>query len=210
MEIQQYLRLMGRLYREGGRSGIRPDSLRRFGGSLAMVASDYHHIRIDPNSILGMERRIDDRRTAASIGWQRHYSKIQANINGGMSPTTAVFVHCAKFNTTPHRPGQLRQGLQQVMSSQGAQMSAWLLPTVEFRQRIQRGSTIMHDTFGAITTMAALAMTAEDWQHATPEEWDLALNVGEVGVVAGQLAGARHDARTQRQDTNRTASARTR
>ena len=209
MQIQRYLRLMGRLYFEGGRSNFSAEALQRFGGSLAMVAHDVRYIRIDPNSVLGMERCIQDRWRAAEIGWQRHSREIQGKLAQGVSPTTAIFEHCAKHRTTPHTPSQLQQGLQQVISAHGT-MSAWVLPSVQFQQRFQRGSAIMLDTFGAITTMAALVMTAEDWQHATPEEWDHALNFGEVGAAAGQLAGANADACTQRRETNQTAGARTR
>ena len=200
---------MGRLYFEGGRSSFSSELLQRFGGSLAMAARDVRHIRIDPNSVLGMQRRIEDRWRAAEIGWQRHSREIREKMTRGESPTDAIFMHCAKYGTTPHTPGQLQQGLQQVASAHGT-MSAWVLPTVQFRQRVQRGNAVMSDTFGAITTMAALAMSAEDWQHATPEEWDRALNFGEVGAIVGQLAGAHADARTQRRETNQTASARTR
>ncbi len=208
MQIQRYLRLMGRLYFEGARSNFSPELLRRFGGSLAMAARDANHIRIDPDSILGMQRRTEDRWQAAEIGWRRHSRAICNKLARGVTPTEAIYLHCAEYSTTPHTPRQLQQGLQQVISTHGT-MSAWMLPTVQFRHRLQRGSAIMSDTFGAITTMAALAMSADDWQHATPEEWDNALNAGEVGVIIGQLAGAHTDAHTQRQDTNRTASART-
>jgi len=75
MEIRQYLRLMGRLYFEGAVSDFQPDLLKRFGGSLAICAKDVEHIRIDPNSMLGLQRRTQDRWTAARIGWRRHVSE---------------------------------------------------------------------------------------------------------------------------------------
>jgi len=205
MQVRQYLRQMGRLYFEGAISDFHPNLLRQFGGSLAMAAQDTQHIRIDPNSWLGIERRIQDRWTAAQIGWRRHVQEIRTLLNAGTSPTNAVYRYCQTFRTTPHTPSQIQQSLQRVMMSNGSQVSAWQVSTIEFRQRLRRGGQVMGDTFGAIGTMAALMMTADDWTRATPAEWDHALNAGEVAMVIGQMAGAHTDAHQQRRDTSAAA-----
>ena len=200
MELRQYLRLMGKLYFEGALSDFQPDSLKRFGGSLAICAKDVEHIRFDPNSILGMQRRMQDRWTAAEIGWRRHVGEIRTLLNAGSTPTETIHSYCARFQTAPHRPQQLAQALSRTMMANGNQTSAWKVATLESRQRFQRGSAVMRDTFGSIGTMCALAITAENWQRATPQEWDRALNFGDVARAVGELTGAHNDARQNRHE----------
>ena len=209
MQVRQYLRLMGQLYFEGAISDFHPDLLSRFGGSLRMAGMDAEHARVDPASILHMERRIADRWTAARIGWQRHVDQIRSRLAGGTPPSAAIYQYCANCRTTPHSPAQLQLMLRREMMANGHQVSHWQVATLRFRERFDRGSAVMRDTFGAFATMTALAMTADDWTHATPEEWDRALSVGEIGVIIGTMAGAHADARTARHETHATASART-
>ncbi len=194
MEFQQYLRHAGSLYYEAAISDFHPDLLRRFGGSLKLAGDNAIHVRFDPDSVLGMQRRTQDRWTAARIGWRRHADQIERRLHSGETPTQAIYNHMRAHGTHPHRPSQLQPMLQR-QAYEGGECSAWMLPTIMLRQRIARGANIMTDTFGALTTMTALVITANDWQNATPEEWDTALNAGEVGVVVGQMAGAHADAR---------------
>ncbi len=205
MEFRRYLRLMGKLYFEGAVSDFQPDTLKRFGGSLAICAKDVEHIRFDPNSMLGLQRRMQDRWTAAEIGWRRHVSEIQTLLNAGSTPTETIHSYCARFQTAPHRPQQLEQALSRTMMANGNQTSAWKVATLQSRQRFQRGNAVMRDTFGAIGTMCALAITADNWQRATPQEWDRALNFGDVARAVGELRSVHSDARQQRLDTNQLA-----
>ena len=200
MEFKRYLRMMGKLYFEGAISDFHPNLLKRFGGSLAMCAGDVQHIRIDPDSWFGLERGTQDRWAAAGRSWHLHAAQIQVLLNAGNSPTDAVFNYCARFRTTPHTPAQLEQALMKVMMTNGSVVSSWQVSTLEFRQRLERGSKVMKDTFGAIGALGALVVTAKDWQNATPQEWDRALNVGEVTAAIGQMAGAHADARQMWQD----------
>lgn len=195
MEFRQYMRLAGRLYFEAAISDFHPNLLRRFGGSLKLAGDGANRVRVDQDSILGMQRRTEDRWTAARMGWRRHADRIERRLHRGENPTQAVYNHMRENGTYPHRPSQLQPMLQRCMYN-GGECSAWMLPTIRFRQRLARGGNVMTDTFGALATMGALMITANDWQNATPEEWDSALNAGEVGVVLGQMAGAHTDARS--------------
>ena len=205
MELSQYLRMMGTMYVQGARSDFHPRLLRRIGGSLAICARDAEHIRIDPDSWLGMRRTFDDTWTAARVGWRRHAAHIRQLLNAGNTPSQAIFIYCERFGTTPHLPVQLELAIQSATTASGREVPNWQSPTVELRARIVRSGEVMSDTFGAIATLSALIMTADDWQHATPEEWNQALSVGEVAVVVGAMASAHADARQQRQDTHASA-----
>ena len=110
----------------------------------------------------------------------------------------------------PHTPEQLQIMLQRDMLPDGSQVPRWMVPTIQLRARIARGGRVMTDTFGAITTMVALAMTARDWQRATPVEWDRAVNAGEVGAVVAQMAGPHIDAHAAHQEMTQRATAPTR
>jgi hypothetical protein len=98
--------------------------------------------------------------------------------------------------THPHLPAKLQMLTQECLTQDGSICYGWQLNAVQFRRRFARGSAVMADTFGALTTMAALAWSAEDWTNATPDEWDAALDVGAVGQTIGQMAGAHADARS--------------
>ncbi len=210
MRFNTYLRSLGQVYFEAAKSDFSAGLLRRMGGIFVLAANDCERVRIDPNSVLGMQRRTEDRWTAARVGWSRHSQQIRQGLSGGQTPTQAIWRHFQRFGTTPQTPQQVQQMLQPQMLANGQQASAWMVPTIQFRQRLQRGGQVMGDTFGAIATITALSMTARDWENATPEEWDRALNAGEVAVVVGQMAGAHTDARTARQDMQRDANMPTR
>lgn len=213
MEFSEYMGKMGRLYFEGVTSDFSAALLQRLGGSLALAARDAHAVRVEEDALLGF---IDLRRSPQQQWqqgmrrWQPHREGILALIRQGRSPNQAVYDYMRRFGTYPHPPRKLQEMLQPVMLSDGSQTSAWMVPTIEFRRRLARGASVMTDTFGALTTMTALAITARDWTHATPAEWDRALNAGEVGKLVGEMAGAHHDAREQWASTHREASQPTR
>jgi hypothetical protein len=80
-----------------------------------------------------------------------------------------------------------------------------MVSTIEFRRRLSRGASVMTDTFGAIATMTALAITAENFHRATPAEWDRALGYGEVCALVGRMAGAHRSAGRMFQNAHRKA-----
>ena len=172
------------------------------GGSLALAAQDRHRIQVDHNSVFGFSRRPADVWRAADMGWRRHVQQMSQLLTDGYSPTETIYLYLAKYHTKPHQPQQIRAALNNVLISDGRSVSAWRAPTLEFRSRAHRGGDVMTNTFGGITTTVTLALTAEDWQNATPAEWDAALSAGEVVMVVGELLGAFADADTQRHETN--------
>lgn len=202
MEFRRYLGLMGRMYFQGAYSDFDPRLLNRLGGSLAICARDVQHIRIDPASVLGMQRTMDDRYTAAHMGWRRHSAEIRSLLSAGGTPSDAIYSYCQRFGTRPHPPEQLQIAVMETENLNQGRIINWQRPTLELRTRMARSGQVMGDTFGAITTLGTLMMTADDWQHATPDEWNRALSAGELAVVVGALAGAHSDARQQRQDAN--------
>lgn len=205
MNFREYLRLMGRLYFQAGISNFSAPLLRRFGGVFVVAAGDVEHIRIDPDSWFGMQRNTDDRWRAARAGWVRHTQTLEGLLRAGRTPNAAIYEFMHRHQTTPHTPRQMQAMLQPDMLADGSQSPHWMVPTIRFRARLERGGRIMGDTFGAITTMVALAMTANDWQHATPAEWDRALTAGEIGIALGQMAGAHSDAHAARGEAQRRA-----
>ena len=205
MRFERYLRRLGQVYYEAAISDFHPDLLRRMGGIFRLAGTDAERVRVDHNSVLGLQRRTQDRWTAARVGWNRHSQAIREQLSRRVSPTQAVWNHFRRNHTSPPTPAQVDEMLQLDMISGGRQVSRWMVPTLQFRDRVARGGRVMTDTFGAITTMGALIATADDWQNATPAEWDSALNAGEVGVVIGQMAGAHADARQVRADTQHDA-----
>lgn len=210
MRFQTYLRQVGRVYFEATISDFHPDLLRRMGGIFKLAGNDAQRVRVDHNSILGMQRRIQDRWTAGRVGWERHTQAMRTALSQGKTPSQAVWDHFHASNTSPPTPTQVREMLQRDMISGGRQVSRWQVPTIRMRDRLARGGTVMGDTFGAITTMGALIVNARDWQNATPAEWDSALNAGEIGMAIGQMAGAHTDARQAGQQVHHDASMPTR
>ena len=206
MQFNRYLRSLGRVYFEAAISDFHPDLLRRMGGIFILAGNDSERVRVDPDSILGMQRRIEDRWTAARVGWNRHSQQIQQRLRRNETPTQAIWHHFQQFRTTPQTPEQVQQMLQPQMLANGSQASAWMVPTIQFRERLQRGGRVMGNTFGAITTIASLTMTARDWQNATPEEWDRSLGHGEVAIVVTDMVGAHTDARAARQQMQHDAN----
>lgn len=212
MEFSRYLGLIGRLYFEGAISNFHPNLLRRFGGSLTLAGQDAQHVRVEENAFLWFDitRNPQELWDTAQAKWQRHSQAIRQSLAQGRTPSQAIYQYMRSHNTYPHTPTQAQQMLQPVMDETGSQHSAWMDSTIQFRRRVGRGARVMTDTFGALTTMAALMVTADNWQNATPAEWDRAMNAGEVGIIVGQMAGAHHDARSQWMQTHRDATARTR
>lgn len=212
MLFNQYLTQMGRLYFEGVVSSFHPDLLKRIGGSLALAARDAHHVRVEEDAFLwiDMQRSVDARWQEGHRAWRPHREAIVQLVRRGRTPNQAVREYLRRFNANPHTPQQLSQMLQPTMMADGSTASSWMVPAIELRRRVQRGANILTDSFGSITTMIALAMTARDFSNATPAEWDRALNVGELGKLMGEVAGAHTDARSQWADTHRDASQRTR
>lgn len=194
MEFGRYLNLMGRMYFQGATSNDSYDLLRRYGGALKLAGDNAQHIREDPDSILGMQRRMEDRWTAARIGWRRHADQIERRLHRGESPTQAIYQHMRDHGTYPHRPEQVELMTRPSMTTGGAPCATWQVEAVNFRRRLRRGAGVMGDTFGAITTMLALSCSGVDWANATPDQWDDALDVGEVGRNVGQMWGAHTDA----------------
>lgn len=196
MEFGRYLSVMGTLYFQGATSAENPDLLRRYGGALKLAGDNANHIRVDPDSILGMQRRTQDRWMAARIGWRRHADQIERRLHRGETPTQAVFHHMRDHGTYPHTPDQVQSMIGESMTEGGVTCYNWQVEAVNFRRRLQRGAGVMGDTFGAITTMVALACTADSFSNATPEEWDRALDAGAVGQNVGQMVSAHMDARS--------------
>lgn len=206
MRFETYLRKVGQVYFEAAKSDFHADLLRRMGGVFKLAGDDAERVRVDHNSVLGLQRRMQDRWTAARMGWNRHAQAMRNDLSRGQTPTQSVWSHFQRSNTSPPTPAQVEEMLRPDMISGGRQVSRWMVPTIQFRDRFNRGSGVMRDTFGALTTMGVLIATASDWQNATPAEWDRALNAGEVGVAIGQMAGAHADARQVRADTRHTTS----
>ena len=206
--MHQYLDLMRALYFDGITSNFHPDLLRRIGGSLALAARDAHHVRVEEDAFLWL----DMRRTGDALwqkshrAWRPHREAIVQLISQGRTPNQALHEYLRRFNANPHTPQQLSQMMHITAMANGSNASAWMIPTIQMRQRIQRGANVMTDTFGATTTMIALALSARDFNHATPAEWDRAMDVGAVGALVGQMAGAHADARSQWGSVHRTAS----
>ena len=189
MEFPQYMRLIERLHFEAVTSNFHPNLLRRFGGSLALAGNDMPRVQIEQDAVLyfDMPRHPQEQWSVARQRWGVHRDAMLRSVRQGKTPGRAVYDYMRRHNTNPHLPSQLRQALTRVRLADGTTTSAWKAPTLEQFARTQRGNQVMTDTFGAVTTMAALAVTADDWTQATPEEWDNALNAGAVAQLVGQV-----------------------
>ncbi len=210
MTLHEYFFLMGRLYQQGVTSDFTPGLLQQFGGSLAIAASDSTKVRVDSDSIFNSPRNFAAARSTAIGLWNGHLTNMGDLMLNGMSPTRTILTYLAKFGAVPHRQLRLRRAVTTttIVDGNGRQrtVAAWQLATLEFRNRVQRGSRVMSDTFGGISAFFALMITAEDWQHATPAEWDNAISVGELGQAIGSVASAHLDARQQRAENRRNAT----
>jgi hypothetical protein len=208
MSFNHYLRQMGTLYVQGAVSSFHPNRLRRFGGSLLLAAVDSNDVRVEEDGFLWFDLHRNPRAqwlTAERV-WERHVQGIREIVEQGETPSSAIYTYLRRFNTYPHAPQQLHQMLRRVSAPWGRDVLAWKYSTLEERQRMERTGRVLGNTFGAVTTMAALALTADSWTAATPAEWDRALNFGEVGVLVGDIAGARYDGQQQFGDSHRTAT----
>lgn len=197
MEFPEYLRLIERLYFEAATSNFHPNLLRRFGGSLALAGNDMPRVQIEQDAVLyfDMPRHPQQQWDVARRLWAVRRDAMLRSISRGKTPGRAVFDYMREHNTTPHLPNQLRQALARVRGPDGNTTSAWKVPTLQQFARTQRGNQVMTDTFGAVTTFIALAVTADDWTQATPEEWDSALNAGALAQLAGQVVSNFQDGR---------------
>ncbi|MEY8119966.1 hypothetical protein AB9F26_17145 [Falsihalocynthiibacter sp. BN13B15] len=142
-----------------------------------------------------MARHPQEQWNVARNLWALHRDAMLQSIRGGKTPGRAVYDYMRRHNTNPHLPNQLPQALARVRGPDGNPTSAWKAPTLQQFARTQRGNQVMTDTFGAVTTLIALAVTADDWTQATPEEWDSALNAGAVAQLAGQVVSNFQDGR---------------
>ena len=213
MDFYHYLGKMRALYMEGVSSNFHPALLKDFGGIMKVAGHDADEVRIHKDKYLGfidVVRGPQERYNMAIRKWAIHQKRLIDLLKKGNSPTNAVYTYLRKFGAYPHKKNQMSSMLQKQMMGDGRVYSAWMVPTIRFRQRWRKGSAVMKDTFGAIATMTALFITAEDWTKATPKEWDKALNVGQIGVLVGNMMGAHAGAHTQRMDTHYEASRRTR
>jgi len=208
--FEQYLGLLGRLYVQGVLSDVHPNLLRRLGGSLALAGRDAEWIRFEEDGLLGF---IDIRRSRADIDriarrrWREYRAAIERRIAAGESPRAAVERVMRSYGTVPHSPRQVER-MTTLSTGPAGTAPNWLYDIAVVRRRIERGGEILGDTFGAITAGAYLIATAEDWTNATPEEWDRALDAGEIGMTVGEIlesAGGVAQARQAQRSLSRSA-----
>ncbi|RMH48023.1 MAG: hypothetical protein D6686_11480 [Alphaproteobacteria bacterium] len=207
MTFERYLAALGRLYASAAASGFSPDLLRDLGGVFVLAARDAQHVRVDPDSLLGMARRPQDAATAARLGWERHRRQIHVQVRKSRSARLGVWAYFAKHGTRPQAPRQAARLAQPVLRADGSEVMAWKEPILRAQERIARGLDVMGDSFGAAATVATLVASARDWERATPEEWDRALDVGALARDVGQLAGTHGDARALRRQMAEDAGA---
>ncbi len=213
MSFHHYLNNMQLLYLEGVQSNFHPDLLKKIGGSMVLAAKDAQHVRIEKDKYLGFidaQRSLNERYNEARRKWKFHQTAIIKLIEKGETPSKAIYIYLGRFQSKPHTDNMLKSLLSKQMLDDGSVYSSWMVPTIKFRRYWNKGSRIMSDTFGAITTISVLFFTAEDWTKATPEEWNHALNAGEIGILVGNLAGAHADAGKLKTDMNYNASRPTR
>lgn len=192
MELPRYLGLMRQLYMEGAQSRESQLTLTQLGGSMALAAKDWHTVHVEEDAVLwlDMERSPQEKYDQALASWRLHETKIVNAVKQGKTPAQAIFDHMRSHNTKPHKPESIVKMLEQHWMPDGSVVSAWKVPIIKRRAHMERTMNMMTgSSFGAITTMVALAVTADDFHNATPEEWSRAMDYGDVANLVTSLAG---------------------
>jgi hypothetical protein len=193
MDFNEYLRQCGFLYVEAVVSGIDGGILRRLGGSIAIAGHHTENLWTQKNAYLGFIDRTREQkevRPLAAQRWRMVRNEIAQEVAAGRPPTKALEEVMQRYGTSPHTILQVQSLGEKVWDPTGGPASfPWIVDLRIVQEHFRRSSATMTNTFGALFTAGYLIATAKDWQHATPEEWDKALKVGEIGVTLGEVAG---------------------
>ena len=207
-----YLNDLGTLYVQGVRSSneFSQSSLRRLGGALALASID-REIVIERESawqrIFNESGMYNRRLSFARTRWQVHRENILRKINQGTPPAYALRDYFRQHGGSHPHSQKATHDMIQTTSSPLGTMPSWQYNLIELRNRVHRAlNTLSDNTFTALATTLHIVATANDWEKATPHEWETAVVFGEafapVSDAVDALSGV-VEARNAHADLNR-------